>query len=107
MKKSSDAAKGKRYTDQEKSKILAYVDSVNAKQKRGGQSAAAKKFGLSQLTLSKWLFARQGAGAKKPGAISGQSAKLAKLSALAKTIEAREAEINSLKTQFRNMIETW
>ena len=44
------ASKGKRYTDQEKAQILAFMDA----QGRGGQSAAAKKYGVSPLTIANW-----------------------------------------------------
>ncbi len=44
------AVKGKRYTDQEKAEILAFVEA----QGRGGQTAAVKKFGVSALTISTW-----------------------------------------------------
>lgn len=57
-KKQANNSRGKRYSDAEKAEILAFVDS----QGRGGQSAAAKKYGISALTISKW---RQTGGAKK------------------------------------------
>ncbi len=53
-KKSS--GKGKRYTDAEKAEVLAFVENYG----RGGASAAAKKFGVSPLTISSW---RKAAGA--------------------------------------------
>ncbi len=48
--KKAATKKGKRYSDEEKAKILAYAEA----QGRGGQSAAAKKFGVSPLTISSW-----------------------------------------------------
>jgi len=57
-KKQSNTSRGKRYTEAEKAEILAFVDSKG----RGGQSAAAKKYGISALTISKW---RQAGGSKK------------------------------------------
>lgn len=44
------ASKGKRYSEQEKAEILRFVE----EQGRGGASAAAKKFGVSPLTISSW-----------------------------------------------------
>jgi transposase-like protein len=49
-KKQAAASKGKRYTEQEKTEILAFVEA----QGRGGASAAAKKFNVSPLTISSW-----------------------------------------------------
>lgn len=51
------SVKGKRYTPAEKQEVVDYVNQVNAQNGRGGQSAAAKKFGVSVLTVSAWLKA--------------------------------------------------
>lgn len=68
-KKAAKAAtKGKRYTAEEKAEILAYA----AAQGRGGQSAAAKKFGVSPLTLSNW---KKGAADGGSGVRNGRKAK--------------------------------
>lgn len=42
--------KGKRYSEEEKAAILKFVDDHG----RGGASAAAKKYGVSPLTISTW-----------------------------------------------------
>jgi transposase-like protein len=47
--------RGKRYSTEEKAKIVAFVNEHNAKNKRGGQLTAAKKFGISQITIASWL----------------------------------------------------
>ena len=39
--------RGKRYTAEEKSKVVAFVEEYNAANGRGGQSAASAKFGTS------------------------------------------------------------
>ena len=49
------ASKGKRYTDTEKQAIVSYVNDFNAKNGRGGQAAAVKKYGVSALTITGWL----------------------------------------------------
>lgn len=51
------SVKGKRYTPAEKQEVVDYVNQVNAQNGRGGQSSAAKKFGVSVLTVSAWLKA--------------------------------------------------
>ncbi|MCW1921083.1 transposase [Luteolibacter arcticus] len=56
--KKTVASKGKRYSEQEKAEILAFIES----QGRGGQSKAAKKYGVSPLTLSSWRKKSQGGG---------------------------------------------
>lgn len=62
--KKAAASKGKRYSDQEKSEILAFVEA----QGRGGASAAAKRFNVSPLTISSW---RKAAGTT--GSVRGKS----------------------------------
>lgn len=49
------ATKGKRYTPDEKRKIVEFVNRYNADSRRGGASAAAKKFEVSQLSIGSWL----------------------------------------------------
>ncbi len=52
--------KGKRYTDAEKAEILNFIESYG----RGGASAAAKKFGVSPLTISSWRKSTGGTSSK-------------------------------------------
>lgn len=54
-----------RYTDAQKKEVVDFVASHNASNGRGGQSAAAKKFKISQITVAAWL---KGAGAAAPKA---------------------------------------
>lgn len=112
------AGKGKRYTDAEKKEIIAFVEKVNAEKGRGGQSAAAKKFGISQLTISSWLKAGIGGGspAAAPSAASsaapakgaaaargGISSKLSTLLALGNEIEKAERELTKMKAKFNSV----
>jgi transposase-like protein len=55
--------KGVRYTDEQKKEIVDFVISHNAANGRGGQSKAAEKFNISQITVAGWLKA---AGAPAP-----------------------------------------
>jgi hypothetical protein len=55
--------KGKRYSDAEKAEILGFI----AKQGRGGATLAAKKYGISPLTLTNWKKAAAGKGSAKSG----------------------------------------
>ncbi|MCX6875353.1 MAG: hypothetical protein NTW21_16330 [Verrucomicrobia bacterium] len=79
--------RGKRYTDAEKQEVIAFAHKVNAENGRGGQSAAAKKYGISVLTVSTWL--------KAPA----KAAKGAKPAAAAKPVVAAKPEAKPAKKQ--------
>ena len=70
-KSKSSSRKRVRYTDAQKKEILDFINQYNSTNGRGGQSAAAKKFGVTPITLSAWTKASGGgkaqAKAKKPG----------------------------------------
>lgn len=93
--------KGKRYSDQERAKILAFVDKTNAMKGRGGISAAARKFGVTPLTISNWM--------KKVGASSSAarhhssghfSENLRRLADLHEAIAAKETELLQLRREY-------
>ena len=114
------AIRGKRYSAEEKSKIVAFVNEHNAKNKRGGQLTAAKKFGISQLTIATWL---KKSGAKSTGKAAAKSTKktagkssrkavsttgnmqkkLSSLLALGKEIEKLERDLKTKRTQFASI----
>jgi len=111
---SKKTSKGKRYSAEEKGDIVAFVEKHNADNGRGGQSAASKKFGISQLTIASWLKssgAPASTGAKrgrKPGSVNAPkggsfSAKLGALSALATQIDKAEADLDKLKAKFKTL----
>ena len=54
--------KGVRYTDAQKQEVIDFATSYNVANGRGGQSKAAEKFNISQLSVATWLKA---AGAPK------------------------------------------
>jgi transposase-like protein len=64
-KKKKAPATGVRYTDAQKKEIVNFVSQYNKTNGRGGQSAAAKKYNVTPLTISGWLKA---AGVKAPAA---------------------------------------
>lgn len=99
-----DIVRGKRYTAEEKSKIIAFVESHNSANGRGGQSAAAKKFGVSQLTISGWLKG-SGAGAStgskaKSGVKGSMQNKLSTLLSLGDDIEKLDKELSAKRAKF-------
>ncbi|HEX7260392.1 MAG TPA: hypothetical protein VF258_01125 [Luteolibacter sp.] len=51
------STKGVRYTDSQKKEVVDFAVNYNAANGRGGQSKAAEKFGISQLTVASWLKA--------------------------------------------------
>ncbi len=93
--------RGKRYTAEEKSKIVSFVESYNASNGRGGQSAASKKFGISQLTVSSWL---KGAGVpaskSKASGKGGLQGKLSTLLTLEQDISKLEKELTTKRAKF-------
>lgn len=102
--------KGKRYTDAEKKEILDHVAQVNAEKGRGGQSAASKKYGISQLTISGWLKAG-GVSApksgKKPGRKPGRKAKAeSSAPAAATAAPAKAPKASSTKSVVNSDINT-
>ncbi|HVJ44762.1 MAG TPA: HAD-IB family phosphatase, partial [Luteolibacter sp.] len=96
---SKKTSKGKRYSAEEKGDIVAFVEKHNAENGRGGQSAAAKKFGISQLTIASWLKSGGAStGAKrgrKPG--SGSAAKGGSFTAKLGALSALAAQIRKIE----------
>ncbi len=92
--------RGKRYSVDEKTKILTYVEEVNGQKGRGGVSAASKKFGVSQLTVSSWLR-KSGSPSAGRGGFGGSLRRLADLhdeiAVTKKKLSALEREFNKLK----------
>lgn len=89
-------SKGVRYTDAQKKEVTDFALSYNAANGRGGQSKAADKFKISQITIASWLKA---ASAPKAGAApkaatvakAPKAAKAAKAPKAAKTAKAPKA----------------
>lgn len=121
--------RGKRYSTEEKSKIVAFVNEHNAKNKRGGQLTAAKKFGISQITIASWLK-KSGSKATAKSAVKAApkaskvakktvakskgktkavstggniQKKLSSLLSLGKEIEKLERDLNAKRAQFNTI----
>ena len=93
-------SKGRRYSEDEKANIIAHVEKVNASKGRGGQTAAAKKFGISMLTISNWMKKTSGAAGVGAGKSKSVNGALVKLASLHSQIETKEKEIAKLRQQF-------
>ncbi|MBG7607186.1 MAG: hypothetical protein IZT59_04025 [Verrucomicrobia bacterium] len=98
--KKKDIVRGKRYTPEEKSKVVTYVSEYNTKNGRGGQSNASAKFSISQLTIASWLKnAGLGGRAGKAGKGSMQN-KLSTMLTLGQDIDQLERELNAKRAKF-------
>lgn len=89
-KPKKNAQKGKRYTDAEKQVIVNYVNDFNAKNGRGGQAAAVKKFGVTALSITAWMKATAPAKPAKPAAAPKAAKAPAKA---AKQVPAKAAKV--------------
>ncbi|MFK7850458.1 MAG: hypothetical protein AB8D78_05710 [Akkermansiaceae bacterium] len=97
------AIRGKRYTPEEKSEVVAFVADHNSKNGRGGQSTASAKFGISQLTIASWLK-NAGMHSSNVGTTStsngGLQKKLTAMLSLGQEIEQLERELNAKRKEF-------
>jgi len=98
--KKKDTVRGKRYSPEEKNKVVSFVADYNASNGRGGQSSAAAKFGISQLTIATWLKNAGVSSIKKSKSKSGIQNKLTAMLALGQDIEKLEREVDSKRKQF-------
>ena len=71
-KKAKAVSTGIRYSDALKQQVVEFVNKHNSSKGRGGQSAAAKKFKITPLTIATWLK-----GAGKGKAVKAKVAKKA------------------------------
>jgi hypothetical protein len=88
---------GARYTDSQKKEILNFIEEYNAKNGRGGQSTAVKKYKVTPLTIGAWL---KKAGSEKGAAKAVKVEKVAKegsVSKGAKAVKIVKAAKNSVK----------
>ena len=103
-------ARGTRYTPKQKAEILDFVNQVNEEKGRGGAAAAARKFGISQITIGIWVkkdgkpsvsekSSAKGRGRPK-AAGNDVASKLRRLADLHEEISAAEAGLKSLKAEY-------
>lgn len=99
--------KGKRYTAEEKQEVIDFVASVDSEKGRGGVAAAARKFGITPLTITAWKKRAEGsapASAKgsKRGA-TAQSRVLHRLAEILDQVATKEAEIAALNKEYAKL----
>jgi transposase-like protein len=105
---SKKAVKGKRYTADEKRRIVEFVNQVNAEKGRGGVASASKKFGVSAITVSTWLkgpLEEVGDAGRKPVRKGeGERGKiLDQLAGLDRQIAAKRKELTALEASFQKL----
>lgn len=84
---SAKKSTGTRYPTEKKTQVIAFVKAYNSKNGRGGQAAAAKKFGITPLTVSHWMH-KLGSEAQGKGAANQTAANSAKLREVARLAAA-------------------
>lgn len=97
--------RGARYTIEQKNKVVDYVNEYNTIHGRGGQSQAAKKFGLSVLTVASWLRSPHIAGSTgfsvRGGTVpAGMNAKVVSLIELSDQLRKLDAESARLRAKY-------
>lgn len=98
--------KGKRYTPEQKQKVLDYVASVDNENGRGGVAAAQRKFGITALTITNWKQKASGGTSSKKGASRGataQSRVLHRLAEILDQVATKEAEIDALNKEYAKL----
>ena len=100
-----------RYDQKPKDQVVAFIVDYNARNGRGGQSAAAKKWKLNPITVKAWMekagVASPGKAAKKKarlaagksGRSGSASAALKRMIAIQEKIDVLRGEYDELKTQ--------
>lgn len=113
MSAKKTTTKGKRYTPEEKQKIVTFAQEHNVQNKRGGASAAAKKFGVSQISIGAWL--KSGKTSTKSSKVktprisvgsrttSDRSSTLTELVKLDGVIAAKRKELGALEERFEKL----
>jgi transposase len=94
------STKGIRYTDAQKKEVVDFATSYNASNGRGGQSKAAEKFNISQLTIAGWLKA-SGTPAPAKAAKAAKADKPAKAPKAEKPAKvAKKAKASKVGTRY-------
>ena len=100
-----------RYYQKTKDQVVAFIVDYNARNGRGGQSAATKKSNLNPITVKAWMekagVAAPGKAAKKKarlaagksGRSGSASAALKRMIAIQEKIDVLRGEYDELKTQ--------
>lgn len=93
----------KRYTEEQKSEILSFIEKFNTENGRGGQTAAVKKFKVTPMTLSAWNK-KSGKKAKKaPKKMRNPSKLWDRLNAVKSEIAKAEKLLKKLNAESKEL----
>ena len=103
-KAASKKSTAKRYSEEVKAKVVAFVNDFDAKKGRGGKSAAAKKFGVTPLSVGAWVKKVTGGHAAKPAKATSKSGSIyARIGALASDIGVMEEKLAAKKAELKKL----
>ncbi len=93
------SARGTRYSAKQKSAILLFVDKFNAKNSRGGAAEAARKYGITQLTISKWMK-EAGSPSPKRKSVTDFAKTIKRLTQVHNDMAELQTKLDSLKKEY-------
>ncbi|MGJ8723814.1 MAG: transposase [Roseibacillus sp.] len=94
----------KRYTDDEKAKILRFVQQVNQDKGRGGVSAAVREFGISPITVNGWLRNQKESGPTLPLPKNASAVEIfQRLADLHSSIESKRDELERMESEYSEL----
>ena len=99
------AERAKRYTDEEKAKVLAFVEANNSPTGRGGVAAAHREFGISQLTIAAWVRKANGVTTPAKAKLVTTADKLRRLAEISEVLETKKEELSQLEAEFNRLKE--
>lgn len=99
--KDAKSKTAKRYTEEEKREIVDFVRQYNLENRRGGVSAAVKKFGVSPITVNSWFHkVRQGAASFSLPDKASPVEIYQRLAELHQSIEEKDQELSTMKAEY-------
>lgn len=94
----------KRYNDDEKAKILRFVQQVNQDKGRGGVSAAVREFGISPITVNGWLRNQKESGPTLPLPKNASAVEIfQRLADLHSSIESKRDELQRMESEYSDL----
>jgi hypothetical protein len=99
IRKRTSKKRSIQYSSEQQAEIVQFVHDYNAKNGRAGQSSASKKYGVSALTISKWLKASGKPAKKKAPGRPGRPTAAAKSQRVAEGIEGTLKRMLEIQTK--------
>jgi len=98
-----ESGRGKRYTPKQKAGVLIFVDKHNAKHGRGGAAAASRKYGISQLTISKWMKESGAPSPSRKTSVVDFDKVLQRIGQVHREIAAKQSELDKLRKEYAEL----